>query len=848
MGTIISGILRFFRNFFKSLGGALFGASVTDENGDSFWKGQINPKKFRLFLFGIFIAGAFGVAMHQMFKDSKIFIKGVEDFKEEQGNDLGIYAQETEYEFDGIDPMADLRFNEQDLFPRQQQPQDPNNPNYLQCQELYNKFKSGVELTEDELKTFNICINNNLLSLSPEERDAIRNLMKNDGLSVLEQQMLKDLFKENPSCMKEIDSQKQTPAGKNFLDILFSQEQPPTAIIDLLSQQKMLTLMQIDPEKTRQSLEMSPEYFAIFQTLLDQCGSDFLKRLMTDPKLRALLDKLIKNKKSLQELLEDPNLTEEEKQLIKDYLSGKLSGEDEDLLEALLSSDPIKRKLAKDALKARALGDMELAEALRKKALGLPLTDREKELLKRYNENPDLLSEAYAAKMAGNDALAQALLKKLKGEKLSPEELKLLNAEENPLDGLSEREKIEALAKGIVDDQNKLNDLNDAINRAQEAARLAAEKIKNNQPLTKEETDALNRLTKLLNERDALLADMKKRQSAYTDLLRSMQGSIDRSAITVKQVNPYLEGEDGYIDCKDLKPLQIVKIKKPKKKVRKKRKTTYVDANGNPISAEQVRLLQLLKKKQSESDNLKNALRDALRNPLASDLNVSRDGLISSASIANSANQKGREVGIDAVFANTNNAIAQSPLTPDMKIPAVSLVRVLISDKDPAPSEFKAKILANVLDPATSQIVIPKGSIAIGTIGVGSFSVPTRSVNITLDRIVLGKGKVIDNIPLSVGSADNTPSLKGQVYDTRTEQLLGAFATAFTQGALAAIQQTYITDFNDSDLISDQLIGAGIGGGVEIARVIQENFVQDMQNAPRVFYAPANIKLVLTPQ
>lgn len=841
MGIIFKKLLTALRNFMKGFGASFFKSSISKKDGVSFFKGELNPKIIRLLALTIFVTILSGLFLYRIMTNNKIRIDGAEEYKKEQKNAFGVKTTELEKNFEGLDPLAGLGgLNPDAIIERKQISIDSNGNDisYSKCNELYSKFKSGEKFSEDEELTFKECIKSNVLGLNADELKSIKEILDNSGLSVAEQALLKSLMEENKSCMLEIDKQKQTTDGKLFLDLIFSAN-PPTGIIDLLSQQKLITMMEIDPEKTRKSLGLSVEDFTIFNSLLKECGSGFLKRLMTDPELRALLNKIIKSEKGLEALLSDPNLTDAEKELLRKYLDGTLSSDDAAIAEALMGIDPIKKQMASDLLKAREMGDQKLADVLLKQLNGEPLTPEEQLILDNYNKNKDKINEAYN-KFKKGDPNYKSLLKQIKGEDLTKSEIEALNQGIDPMENLSESERLKALAKALVDDQNKLNDITDALNRAQVAAKTAAQKILEGKLLTNEEKEALKRYNDLEKQRSDLIAQMDKRKEEYTSLLAKLSNVIDTTGVTVKQVYPYLEADEGFIKCSDLKPIQIVKL--PKKQTKKITKAAFVDSNGNELSPEKIRLLQLIRKKEADAQSL----RKALLNPLSSGLYATKDSIIHGDNNDTSLRGGDRsKAQINTVVLGQNTEIATSPLPPDLKIPGILLTEILISDKDPAPTEVRVKIASNVLNPLTSEVLIPKGSIAIGK--ASSFDPATKTMNVSLPKISIGSNKVLD-ISLSVGSADLSPVLRGEVYDTKTKELTGAFVSSFTTGALSAFAQQYISPLENSDYIGENVTGSILTGGAEVARMIQENFAQSMQNAPKVFYVPANIPVVLTPQ
>ena len=198
---------------------------------------------------------------------------------------------------------------------------------------------------------------------------------------------------------------------------------------------------------------------------------------------------------------------------------------------------------------------------------------------------------------------------------------------------------------------------------------------------------------------------------------------------------------------------------------------------------------------------------------------------------------------MNGLFVSENNNLKPFKLSPDTVIPAILLTEILVSDKGSS-QRVRVKILQDIYDPASGKLVIPKNSIAFGQ--SGSFDPDTGNMQLTLGQVASGKETI--DISFAVGSGDLSPGLRGEVRDTRGKLLAGTFITSFTSGALGAIAQNYIAPFQDSDLLGDTLTGAALTGASEIAQRIAEMYAGDLQNAPRLFYVPSSVPVVLIPE
>lgn len=157
----------------------------------------------------------------------------------------------------------------------------------------------------------------------------------------------------------------------------------------------------------------------------------------------------------------------------------------------------------------------------------------------------------------------------------------------------------------------------------------------------------------------------------------------------------------------------------------------------------------------------------------------------------------------------------------------------------------RVRIIDDVHNPETGQIIIPKGSIAIAQ--TSGFDADTGLMDLSFDKVTVGSGKVLP-VKFSIGSADGTMGLKGQVRDTRGKFLLGAFVTSFTAGALNWFSQQVIQEYITATDAGNALLGASLQGGSDVMNRIAELYAGDLQNAAKIYYVPKKIPVVLFPQ
>ena len=806
-----------------------------------------NVKRLGITAFAVFIIG---IALYQVFTSSFNFIDGVKDFEAEVDQKLDITAQEIPYrkEING-DPLAKIRGDSGDDFGRNRNGQDDSiNPDTGECLKLLQKLKSGQTLSQVEKKRLKYCLENNILGLTPEELELARKLLEDGLLSDEEKRLYNELFGAEPECQKVFEGHMITDVGNQFLQKIIQDSDYNVPLVNLLKNQEALRRAIITPNGLKNALKINDEEVAILKSLLENCSPELLIKMLTDPKMKEVLSKLLAEATNdpnfMKGVMDQENLTPSEKDLLRRFMNGQvpIDSPDYEIAQGLLSSDPIKRDLARNILAARDLGRADIADALTKKLQGEELTPEEADLV--ANLDGEALREAAQAMRDGDEALANALMKTATGEELSDAEKELLGVR-GELGDIPTGVDKEALARALADEiarrQAEMDALKEALARAQAAAREAAERLAKGLPLTPEQQAALQRYADLQKQ----LADLQKRLQAQRDrlanLLTGMQSTIDQIGIDIQTLYPsgMTVEEAEWTKCKDIKPLILVRKAKPvKKTIRRKR--GLVGPDGKELTPEQTRIVRLMRKKRAAELAEKERLEKELLNPLGGDQDflAGQNAALNTQLAQGGANQGGAR----ALIVSENTSLKPFQLAPDLSIPGLLLTRILVTDKGSG-QKVRVKVLADVYD-LSGKIVIPRNSIAFGR--TGSFDVDTGIMNITLDTVSVG-GKPVD-VALAMGSADLTPGLKGEVRDTRGKLLLGTFISSFTAGAVGAISQNFIAPFQDSELLSDTLTGAGLQGTAEIAQRIAELYAGDLQNAARVYYAPANIRVILSPE
>lgn len=520
--------------------------------------------------------------------------------------------------------------------------------------------------------------------------------------------------------------------------------------------------------------------------------------------------------------------------------------------ELALAKGLLETNIEKAAKGATAATPPTVRERLLRDALSGQLESQSREgriaeLLKRGNSDGEA---ALAALEAGNRELADALLKRGEGGDLTDRERELLRAFEQmtaqagtaaPTQSKSQsavdsEAAARALAQQIAENEQRLRSMDEELARARDAARVAADKLAKGIPLSKAEQDALTRLAELQKARDAEAARQKSLQEQLAKLMSGLRDTLARVSATMQQVYPSgitLVNFDED-DC-NKKPLPFKKVAR---KGSTKKATTgevVLGLDGKPLTPDKIRLLRLYQKSKAQEK----AEEIAALKPDSS-LIGSLGSPISGSDLG------GEEIGrqeMAQLFVFTNKSLKDVNLTANMKIPAVLDSQILVSDKG-GNQVVRLRVLQDIHNPDNNKLVIPKGAIAIAR--TAGFDPETGIMDMTITKVIVGSGKTIE-LKLTVGSADGTMGLRGQVRDTRGKYLLGAFVTAFSAGALNWFAQSVIAPFQEEDDAGNALTGASLAGGAEVMQKIAEMYSADLQGAARIFWVPKGVPVILFP-
>jgi hypothetical protein len=527
-------------------------------------------------------------------------------------------------------------------------------------------------------------------------------------------------------------------------------------------------------------------------------------------------------------LVNDADLTFPEKELLRRAIEGKVTADEMVLAKAMVSPDQNIREMARMAVRD---GDPLTMQALAASLQGKPLTAEQKAALERL-----------ATKVAAEKGLnVNDLLKSVSGKPMALDGAPVgvtVGGGAGGVDAAGSNgalvaagpgefspKALEALAKEVATKAEEIRILEKDAAVAQAAAAEAGEKIKTGQVLTEQDQTALRKLTDIQKTIKEKKVQYKKLQTKLAEATTTMQKAISQVSVSLEQNLPTdfnVEYEDG--------PASKKKQSKPEPVA------VILGKNGKPLSPDKVRLIAIRRKELFDLEKKNKADNFNMNNPASGFMNGSESMDVRGV-------MTNQTVEVNKLFVFQEKTLKPFLLTPDMRVPAQLMSMILVSSKG-RPQQVRYKVLANVHAPDTGEIVIPKGAIIIGQ--TSSFDNDTGIMDMSTDKVSVGSGKVLA-VKFSVGSADGTSGLKGEIHDTRGKFLAGAFISAFSAGALAWFSQSVVQPYQTQTDVGSAMLGASAAGGAEVAQKIADLFSADLQNAPYIYYCPKGVYVILYP-
>jgi hypothetical protein len=533
-------------------------------------------------------------------------------------------------------------------------------------------------------------------------------------------------------------------------------------------------------------------------------------------------------------LIENPDLTPEERKLLVKGLNNQLTPEELALARALSGKDEAAKALARAAIQSN---DEEAKKALADSLMGKKLNDVDSgilaELAKKLGISDDQLSklgDSYASAYKSADALAGLNGTSGTGSGLNG------TAGLGGDNGMTP-EAMAALAKELQERDARLKTLEEQVAAAQAAATPGFKELEAGRALSEKDQAAVDKYNALQKQ----LMDLRKEQQARQALLLKnasiVQGALAQAAQAMNETV-----ESGFsVAYEDAPVLDMKKIGKPIGPKVVRVKTTdaskvLVDLNGNPLSPDKVQLITIRRKNLYDIKRKKDSVRNPNQDFLAGSQPIDAIGL-------QAKNGQQPLLDVSTLFFFNDKSLKNFNLTGDMRIPAVLQTLILVSDKG-HPQLVRAQTLMDVHNPEDNTIVIPKGSIIMGS--TSQFDADTGLMDLTLNKVYIGSGKSITQA-FTVTSANGNPGLAGEVHDTRGKYLLGAFITSFTAGALNWFSQDALAPYTTATDVGNAMIGAAGAGGADVMNKLSEMYAGDLQNAAKLFYVPKGVDIILSP-
>lgn len=386
---------------------------------------------------------------------------------------------------------------------------------------------------------------------------------------------------------------------------------------------------------------------------------------------------------AMAQLMLDPNTTAEEKALIAKVLNNSATPEEIAVARALATGTPEERALAKAAV---ASGNPDAIAAVGRQLSGQQLTAEQQALVDGIRSQV----AAQAAQQAAQQGAGTSQIKSPTGANI-------------PVDLQTTPEALGIASQEIANAENQIAQLESAVGQQQLAVAGASEKLAAGLAPTNAENQALQNFTQSRARLDQLKREQEARKTEFARRLLKAQTGLAQAMNTVQTALPtgtFIEYDGQPFDCSKIKPLAV---KRPVRKKGPARVAKVVDLDGRELRPEEVEFIKLQRKK---AYDLAQARQDA-NNPSA-------DGLGTPLNVATGAN--GEPVGVQdlsTLIVGKNAALRNFELTPDMKIPAVLDSQILVSDKGRG-QMVRARIIDDVHNPQTNQILIPKDQLLRG--------------------------------------------------------------------------------------------------------------------------------------
>lgn len=842
----IFALLLVVRNFFQGVASRLLNRFRDPKTGKF---AQITPRTLSYILWTTAIVFFFLVITTRLMNNKVRLSGGAEQFQKEMTPKLGgnFFPPEFEIKEDKLNEEIDRVLGDEakDVFNKDANikedfvglgvdPSVEGGPSKAQCELVFEKMKAGDSLSSTDKAEMEKCLENNTLELTPDQIEFAKALMKDD-LTQEERELLQKalsgeateeelkLAKGLASSDKSVrDSARAAIADPSKREAFFKsldekKEKELKEKGELINPGELASLAE-KVKKESDELSTLKESLAAAQAAAAKVGEKLAKGLSLSDKEQDLLSSV----SDIQKEIKKKKASIEQTKSVLDEKSRKLQStlsEIESKLDEPLPSDfgvAFEEDSAK-VLDGESISPekMRLWAIKRKNSIELQIKNRDKS--DSESGKPDSEKSGDSKELTKEDC--ESLIEKfnLKKELTSSEKEKLSVCVEKNIAGLT-KEQLEELR----------NSINDPTVLSKEDLVKIADSLIEDRVLSKEELELLAKalsgkatkdeipLVKAIISEDPTLRDWTKKAIKDPELKSAFSNQLQEKTLSKKEKDLLEEAFGaGFSD--------VIKL-------------------GDD--------LKLAQKGESPkgSENSQINFREEFKKSKGISGGQEKDSLVRGYEALNpkdvaAQSGAGAQTDLSQLVVFSDKSLKPFSLSPDMKIPAVLATSILISDKG-KPQIVRVKTLADVFEPESNKLVIPKGSIVVGT--TAGFDAETGIMDLSFDKVSIGGGKVIA-ASFSVGSADGSFGLKGEVRDTRGKLLLGTFISSFSAGALNWFSQSIIQPFLQSTTPTDALLGAGMGGASEVAQKIADMYAGDLTNSARIFYAP-KIPIILYPQ
>lgn len=495
------------------------------------------------------------------------------------------------------------------------------------------------------------------------------------------------------------------------------------------------------------------------------------------------------------------NLSPAAKALLGKVADGSIDPDSEEgkIAAALMSNDPLARQVAE-------------------KLLDPNLSDAERQMLVGYLDgkvSPDV-AKGLLNQDAGVRTKALALNDAIKsGKHVEAEKLRNAITEASPQvrqsveDNGAAQNEAEAMKVALDDMSDELSKLKQALSGFSLQIPKIESKVSNNQPLTAGEQAVYKDYNDTKTKTELLETAKQQAHADYQRLLSKVPANVGNAYADYNSENR--EIIDEYDPRANFKPEPVVKKTEVVKKVSR-------------ITATEYELIKSIRAARMSDDY---------------------EGSLYPNTNPTTFNQK--EMVASAASSGRMSPLKNYNLPLDLRIPCVVETEIFVSSNDSSGRRVLCTVLDNIYNPENNDILIPKGSKAIGV--TAAFDANTKLMQVSFSKVRVGKENY--DIGFSLIDATGRQGIQGGVIRTRNKRITAAVLTDFAAGVTQFFsqyaQQRMLQNGVNNLSLANSVVGASFQGVSTGLTKIAETLTQDLQNSPDIFYSPAGMKMILIP-